>query len=522
LDVFDVGVLVSFLALSSWIVVVLLHRKGPLEVWTGTNGLYIGDQMQFLGWIRDSAAHVLVGNPFDTIDSPHDYLNPGLVISGMLTRLGVGAWLSYLLWIPVAAVALFFATRALVHRLVAGKAKRRCALVLALFYFSATAWLAVLLHSNLQFFLRSYALEMWPGMYLWGYPFTALAVACMIGALLSYERDRDDRRVRFLAPSLALICAWLQPWQGATVILIVTGSEGWLWLRTRRRPPGLLGWTLAAAVLPLGYYSLLSHFDASWALSGRVNLILNLPARELVVAVLPLAVCAVLAYWRFPLTFGDLAVRTWPLAAFALFWFIPLTHIGTFPEHSLQGLSVPFAVLAVLGTERIHFGRPALRVIAGSLIVVALVGPSLRWVLNQTTDVGVPTIFGGASPFLITQSEQDALNYLEHDPTPGAVLANVYLGQTVPAETGRNTWVGIASWTPHYSLRTIEAYQLFSGQLSPSASVALVRASRARFLLADCQDRFDLTGRLGPMIRNERHIGCATVYQVRFDQGSNP
>ena len=98
---------------------------------------------------------------------------------------------------------------------------------------------------------------------------------------------------------------------------------------------------------------------------------------------------------------------------------------------------------------------------------------------------------------------------------PGAVLSPVYLGQIVPAETGRNTWVGIYSWTPDYPMRVVRANQLFSGQLSPSASIDLVRSSGARFLLADCQHRFDLQSKLRSILQSEQHYGCATVYTIR-------
>jgi hypothetical protein len=35
---------------------------------------------------------------------------------------------------------------------------------------------------------------MWPGSYLWGYPFTAIAIAALAGALLASERDRRAGR----------------------------------------------------------------------------------------------------------------------------------------------------------------------------------------------------------------------------------------------------------------------------------------------------------------------------------------
>ena len=514
IDAFDLMVLVVFLALSMWTVAVLVAQETPQQLWTGTNGRYLDDQMQYLGWIRDSAEHFLIGNPFQTTESPRDFLNPGLAISGVLVRLGVGAWLSYLMWVPVAAVGLFVAARAYVRRLVARTAKRRCALVLALLYVSPVAALAARIHWNQLLYFQSFALEMWPGQYLWGYPFTAITVALMVGTLIHYERDRLVGRVRPCAPICALLCAWLQPWQGATVVLVVLVSEALLWRRDQRTSIVLPATTVAAAAVPLIYFLLLSHLDASWALSGRINFSQGLPSVDLLVTVLPLGVCAVLAYRGFPMTFQHLAVRIWPIGAFAILRFIQVAHVGTFPKHTLQGLSLPFAALAVIGAGRLRLGLPAnARAALGSVLVLVLIGPSVAWELNGARNFDTHTIFG-SEPFYINPFEQEALNYLNTTPERGAVLSPVYLGQIVPAETGRKTWVGIISWTPNYQKRTLLANELFSGSLDSAKSVALIRSSHARFLLSDCQRNADLTKLLESVLVSARHFGCATVYQV--------
>ena len=515
MDAFDFVTLAAFLALSMWTVGVLELQQRGLH-WTGTNGLYLADQMQYLGWIRDSPRHVLIGDPYRTGGSQHDYLQPGLAISGVLVRLGVGVWLSYLMWVPVAALALFVAARMYVRRLIAGKAARRCALILALFYISPVAELAQRTRWNQGIFVRSMSLEMWPGFYLWGYPFTAITVALMVGALIAYERDRRDERVRLWAPICALLCAWLQPWQGATLLLIVLASELFLWWRHQRTPLALPAITAAGALLPLCYYFLLSHFDSTWAFSGRVKFSQGLPLQDLLITVLPLGVCAALAYRGYSVTFQSLAVRIWPFGAFAILRFIQLTHIGTFPKHSLQGLSIPLAVLAVIGASRLGVVLPAKgRVVLASVLVAALIGFPVAQELENARTISSPSIYG-SSPYFITSSEREALDYLNSTSAPGAVLSPVYLGQIVPAETGRNTWVGIFSWTPDYAMRVVRANQLFSGQLSKRASIDLVRSSGARFLLADCQHRYDLRSVLHSILQSERHYGCATVYTIRL------
>src|SRR5215469_3038312 len=63
IDRFDLTVLAVFGLVSLWVLgldlfqVVVNHR-----VWTGTDGVYIVDQMQYLAWIRDAANHVLASN----------------------------------------------------------------------------------------------------------------------------------------------------------------------------------------------------------------------------------------------------------------------------------------------------------------------------------------------------------------------------------------------------------------------------------------------------------------------------
>ena len=68
---------------------------------------------------------------------------------------------------------------------------------------------------------------MWSGQYLWGYLMTAIAVFLMPLVLLGVERWRRERRPRTLGLSAlgALLVCWLQPWQGATLALIVVGVE---------------------------------------------------------------------------------------------------------------------------------------------------------------------------------------------------------------------------------------------------------------------------------------------------------
>ena len=81
--------------------------------------------------------------------------------------------------------------------------------------------------------------EMWSGQYLWGYLMTAIAVFLMPLVLLAHERGRTG-----WAAAGALLVCWLQPWQGATLALIILGVAAW------RRRLGLRDLAVAAATAP--------------------------------------------------------------------------------------------------------------------------------------------------------------------------------------------------------------------------------------------------------------------------------
>ena len=86
----------------------------------------------------------------------------------------------------------------------------------------------------------------------------------------------------------------------------------------------------------------------------------------------------------------------------------------------------------------------------------------------------------------------------------------------VPAETGRRTYAGGCLWSePHCAARIVNTRDLFLGWLSAAKAQAYVRSTGARFLLKDCYSPEVLPKRLGSMIVDTKHFGCASVYQVR-------
>src|ERR1700758_2010323 len=185
LDRFDWSVLGVFAAISVFVLALDLWRVlFDGAVWTGTDGVYIVDQLQYLAWIRDASHHFLVSNLFVLRDTPADYFQPAVVISGGLTALGVPVSLTLLLWKPVAVVAFFLAVRAYARRSVAGTWPRRAVLVLALFFGSFT----------LVYGGWSVLGDLFPGFLSWGYTFGLLALALMVCALVAYDDARGTGR----------------------------------------------------------------------------------------------------------------------------------------------------------------------------------------------------------------------------------------------------------------------------------------------------------------------------------------
>ena len=454
------------------------------------------------------------------VPSPSDYLHPGIFISGLLVRLGLTPGWAYLVWKPVAILVLFAGSRRYVRASISGLWGRRAALVLCLLYISP-AWVVAtwvhLTHWAPISLLQSIDTEIWPGIYLWGYPFTAIAVGLLVFALVAYERDRRSGRVGAAAPLLGFMCAWLQPWQAATLIGVVVLTELILRLRGERGHLALPLVLLASTAVPLVYYETLSRVDWTWAVADRANQNLPpyLPWQAILISLAPLGLLAVFAGRPSEINFHQLALRLWPLIGLAQYAAIYFGHVGTFPLHSLDGLSIPLAVLAVVGARRLGagWGRRT-KLIVALAALLALIVPSAVQELHGTWGVDSIGILG-AQPALITPDEFRALHYLKDDPTPGGVLTPFYLGQTIPAETNRQTWLGALSWTPNFFARFGATGQLFSGSLPPDAAIRFVKSSGARFLLADCGSHADLSGALAPIVRSVHHFGCATVYEVQ-------
>ena len=145
----------------------------------------------------------------------------------------------------------------------------------------------------------------------------------------------------------ALLCAWLQPWQGATLVVVLATTELVLWRRDRNRPDWRAGVPLVAGVVPLIYYQLLGHFDSAWQLAGKVNRVSGVDWWLLPIFLLPIVAIALFEYLRPAPTYQDIALRLWLVAGVLLFEVSTYTSLGTYPPHFFQGLSIPIAIMTV-------------------------------------------------------------------------------------------------------------------------------------------------------------------------------
>jgi hypothetical protein len=499
-----------FGALSMWIVGLDVWRAVLNGlVWTGTDGFYIVDQMQYLSWIQSAAHHGLVSNLFVLRSTPADYFQPAIIISGGITALGVPSWLALLLWKPVAVVGLFLAIRAVVDRLFAGRFERRAALTLGLLFASFSV-----VYGTLG--IVGDTMSVWIS---WGYPFALMAVALIVFGLVRYDRSRTAGRVDWIPGLLGALASTLHPWQGETMILLILGAElmRWrdlrLWWRTRQwRRLALPVLTLALVALPLLYYLLLGHLDLSWSLA-RENSKHAFPWTAIAIGVAPLGIVALLGYRGRSDSFLELLMRVWAPAAILIYIF-SATGLSATPLHAFDGITIPLAVLAVKGVRSSRLrSLPRGRLIGGLAVALGVLP-----VNAYAVDIAPAAVAPAAdNANFITKDEHAALRYLAKDKTPGGVLTQFYMGEAVPGSTGRHTNVGDCLWSqPGCMTLSTDADALFDGEMSRAQARRFVASTDARFLLASCSAPVvNLRRRLGSaFIVSVTHFGCATVYQV--------
>jgi len=492
--------------------VALIHVLRHGGVITGTDAVLAGgDQQQYLASIRGSGEHLLIANQFRLGASPAVYLNPMYLISGVLWRLGLDLRLSLLIWTPVAAALLAGGVWAYLRRLLAPghPGQQAAAAALAIFFFSpvlpALQWTGAQLSAHVRAALLLTSAEAMPGWQLWGYLHTVIVLGLMPLCLLAIERAlaADHRRVGrstrwYLgwASAGGAVIGWLHPWQGLVMLAIMGGLTVWGRFAPRYR---LLALPALATLAPMVYLFVLSRANHDWQIFSAQNRAFHDPVWVLLATLCPLVVPALFGVRaRIADDDQERILLLWPVACVAVY-----LAVDQFPFHALQGISIPLAVLAVRGWRRLSL--PGL---AGAGCIALLTIPGIVFQLD-TFHSNLPY-----APYWLTNGENAALRYLDRAPGNGGVLSRFYLGSTVPAFTGRSTWVGHYVWTPDFTHRLRTAEQLFDGRIPPFQTQALVRSTGAIYVLTDCESHIDLAPILGELVLSTHRFGCAAVYQV--------
>ena len=501
-------------ALAGWglfpLVLFLVHAAALHARFTGADGL-IGadgvlgaDQLQYLAWARDAGAHGgLTSDLFTLASNGHVYLQPLSAISGWLSRLGVSLPLAYLLWKPVAIVAMFLAAVAWARRMFGAQLAPRAAVVaLALFLYTPLtalfSWTGMG-SGSFRFSLYLLGSELLAAGKLWGYVASAIGLALVPTSLLALERALDTRGGVAPGPLLvsalaALVAAWLHPWQGITLVVIFAGLAVW----GRLRGALTIAVPAVGAALPLLYYDLLSHHDAAWHLASHYEVIPRLPALVLLAGLGPLAVIAAVGLRRPGDDLAERMLLLWVAGCFVTYFVN-----DAFATHALQGLSLPWAVLAVRGWQRLRLGA-----VAGVLAIGLVTIPGLAYDGRKM----VRTADSTTVQYYLPAGDVSALDWVQDHAPPGGVLAPTPFAAVVPAETGRAVWVGHGYWSPDYPVQAKQADRLFGGRLGPARARAFVASTGATVLISDCKHPADLTRRLVPLLASVHTFGCARVY----------
>jgi hypothetical protein len=509
-------------ALAAWglfpLLLLLIHAGHAHARFTGADGL-IGadgvlgaDQLQYLAWARDAGVHGLASDLFSLAPSGHVYLEPVFTIVGGLHRIGLSLALAYQLFKPFAIVALALGAVAWARRTFADQLAARAAVVaLSLFMYTPLAALfswAQLGAGSFRFSLYLLAYELLAANKLWGYVPGALALALVPAALLAIERALDGHarsgaaaRPVIAAALASLVASWLHPWQGITLIVIFAG----LAILQRGRHWFALSVSAVGAALPLGYYGLLSHTNPAWKLASQYEVIPRLPPLVLLAGLGPLALIAALGVRRPRGDVIEQALLLW-IAGSLITYFAN----DAFAPHALQGLSLPLAVLAVRGGQRLRVPWPAGLVVVGLLTIPGLAYDARKFVNTSGNEKLVQ--------YYLPRADAHALDWVSERAPAGGVLAPTPFALVVPSQTGRAVWVGHGYWSRDYFGRARQVNALFNGRMAPARARAFVTSTGAGLLVADCRHHANLTRALRPLIGAVHRFGCARVYVLRRGQ----
>ena len=521
-------VLVAVLAVASFGLFGLdtVDAAANNQVYLGAAGATAQDGMQYLAWATDAAHHGLIANLYGFNNGGHVFFHPIWLVTGLLhVDAGVSYALLLGLWQAVALILLVIVLRRYAQLVLGNDGRARViSLVLALFLVSPFFLFVVNLHIKIngQWTSRlngeSYAVE-----WISGYFPIALTVTAMIGYLIALERlmgtlDRPTlsgellRRAGFEAVALGATAALLHPWQGTELAVLTVGGAIWGRLPARRSVRLLL--PLAGIALPLLYYLILPKIDAGWATASRASgpYLPDIPLLGWLTTFGPVVLASIPGWQTRATSDRQRLLRLWPIAVLITF-----VTVRTGKFHAFAGVSVPLALLAVQGWQRVLEERRlqgrsqrVLRftVTAGVVVLVFGAVPSTAWLLiNRRSAVRAVAELG--------RPDADALHYLARQPR-GGVLSTAKLGIWVPAVTDDSTYVGHLVWTPQWRSRLNYVSRLFDypgkRPLSPTAALALIEQPGARYVLEPCGAREELWPLLEPRGYTRRVFGCATVY----------
>jgi hypothetical protein len=460
------------------------------------------DTLQYVAWVRDAAGHGLISDLFTIGPSPHVFLHPMFLLSGVAARAGVDPALAYLAWTPLAALGLVLGFSAYIRRFLPAHGRwRTSTLLLSLFYCALTAPLAFWAHIGNQRKALVMAQDLFPADRLWGYLPAAMALALVPAFLLALEGVlAGRRRALLIAAASGALAAWFHPWQGELMLILLAAVVAW---RRRATDVPRLAIPAIAVALPLLYYFLLAKTNADWRAAQSINARdPGFPVLALLAALAPLGIFAAGGLRRPRGEVGEFLLLAWAPASIVLFLFIS----PTVPYHALEGLTLPLAVLAARAVRRRPRHARALAALGTAATVVALAA----LVVDLRDNVDKPN-----SPVIVSADEGRALDFLAHSPTPGGVLATLRLGGVVPGSTGRQTWVGHRTWTPDASTRAHVAAVLFRGRMPAAEARTVVSRSGARFVLAECGVRAPVRALLSGLADRVNGFGCVALYELR-------
>jgi hypothetical protein len=512
-----------------------IHAAQSHLTLTGADGPIGADQLQYLSWVRDGGEHGLASNLYELVPNPHVFLQPMFAISSLLWRIGLPMTLAYWLWKPVAVWILLAGAVAWAGRFFPdSRGARLSALLLSLSLFAPVSAIALwgsVGSAARQAQLQHFAGEVFPAGLLWGYLPSAVAVGLTPLVLLAVERAMTHsgseagrasrarsplslrggaRRPILIAGAGAAVIAWMHPWQGLTLILVLCGLAVW----NRGRGWRVFAVPVIAAALPAAYYEVLAHTVSAWRLASRNEVSPHLPAAVLLLGLGPLLAIAAPGLRRPGPKPAERALILW-IPAVLVGYFA----LSSYPDHVLEGLSFPLGVFAVRGALRLlprlrgdwgAWRRRAL-VATGMLGVAALTVPGMVWEARAFRNVAGQRV----SELYLTRPEARAMSWLASSHAArGGVLTDLLLGIAVPAQTGHPVWFGHQYWSQDFQARARATAALLDDRMSAGAARALVRSSGASFVLADCGEGRRLATELQPIIRAVHSFGCARIYAV--------